>query len=154
MAQLRRFDGRVTAHVDGVAASIASVIAASADRVVMSPAGTLMVHEAWAPTMGNAADLRAAADVLDKHSATIASVYAGKTGKPEGEIRDLMRAETWMNATEAVALGFADEVAKDDPQPVRASASGTTVLAYASRLAEVGRMAATLSRAQRADQGD
>jgi ATP-dependent protease ClpP protease subunit len=80
----------VTAFVDGVAASIASVIAASADRLVMHRTSTLMIHEAHAAAGGNAHDLRSLADTLDMYSGIIAETY-GKSGKPVNDLRELLK---------------------------------------------------------------
>src|SRR3546814_16062390 len=69
-----------TVVVDGLAASIASVIAMGADKVVMAPKATLMIHDGWSAAVGNAADMRKLADLLDRTSDNIASVSADKAG--------------------------------------------------------------------------
>ena len=104
--------GRVAVVVDGLCASIASVIAmaASPGQLTMAPAAVMMVHEAWALCCGPEADMRAMADRLAGMSDIIAGVYAGRTGRPPGAWRDSMRAETWFSADEAVAAGLADRV--------------------------------------------
>lgn len=107
---LRRFDARVVAIVDGVAASAASVIAVAASELVMAPNSTLMIHDAWGVCVGPATDMRSMADLLDKLSDNIADVYAAKAGGSVGDWRDLMLAETWYTADEAVAAGLADRV--------------------------------------------
>jgi ATP-dependent protease ClpP protease subunit len=98
-----------TVHIDGVAASIASVIAMGADKVVMAPKATLMIHEGWSAAVGNSADMRKLADLLDRTSANIASVYADRAGGDVETWRNLMREETWFNAQEALDAGLADE---------------------------------------------
>lgn len=107
---LRNHPARVTAYVDGVAASIASVIAMAADTVEMSPNSTMMIHDASSATAGNAADMQAMADLLNKTSDNIASIYAEKTGGVAGDWRHLMQATTWFDANEAVDAGLADTV--------------------------------------------
>jgi len=107
---LRRFDARVVAVVDGLAASAASVLGAAADELVMAPNSTLMIHDAWGVCVGPATDMRSMADLLDKLSDNVAEVYAAKAGGSVGDWRDLMLAETWYTADEAVAAGLADRV--------------------------------------------
>lgn len=108
---LRDHRATVTATVDGVAASIASVIAMAGDTVVMNRGATMMIHDAAGLQMGNAADMREMADILDKLSDTIANFYAGRAGGDTATWRSHMLAETWYTATEAVAAGLADQVA-------------------------------------------
>lgn len=107
---LKNHRAQVTVHVDGLAASIASVITMAADRVVMAPKASMMIHDGWTMAVGNAADMRKAADLLDKQSDIIASVYADKTGQPADFWRNRMRDETWYSADEALEAGLADEV--------------------------------------------
>lgn len=102
---------RIRVQVDGLAASIASVIAMAGDEVVMSPHSQLMIHDALTLCIGNAAEMRTAADLLDRCSDNIAAVYAERAGGEPAEWRERMRAETWFSAEEAVAAGLADEVA-------------------------------------------
>ncbi len=107
---IKQHKSKVVAHVDGLAASIASVIVMGADEVQMAENAFMMVHEPWSMVMGNADGLRAEADLLDKVRDTIAKTYMNKSGKESEEINDLMNAETWMTAQEAVAFGFADSI--------------------------------------------
>lgn len=116
MNALRRHPAPVTATVDGIAASAASFIAASADQLTMSRNSELMIHDGHGLCLGNAADMRKLADTLDRLSDNIASVYAEKSGGDVEGWRDLMREETWFSADEAVSAGLADRVdrPKDD----------------------------------------
>lgn len=100
----------VTVRVDGLAASIASVIAMAADRLVMAPKSTFMIHDGWSMTAGNAADMRKLADLLDKQSDIIASVYSDRAGQTTDFWRDRMKDETWYNAQEALDAGLIDEI--------------------------------------------
>lgn len=100
----------VTAIVDGLAASIASVIAVCADELVMMPNSELMMHDAWGALAGPAADFRDFANVLDKVSDDIAGVYAAKSGGDAAEWRARMQTSLWLMADEAVELGLADSV--------------------------------------------
>ena len=101
---------RVIVEVDGLAASAASVIAMAGDEVVMRPGSELMIHEAHVLAMGEAEDLRKTADMLDKTNASLAQVYADRTGGDTETWREAMAAETWFTADEAVEAGLADRV--------------------------------------------
>lgn len=107
---LKDHSANVTVHVDALAASAASIIAMAGDTVVMKQATELMIHDAWGMAVGNGADMREMADVLDRLSNDIAGIYASRAGGETAMWRDRMRAETWYNAEEAVEAGLADEV--------------------------------------------
>ena len=107
---LRRHKGGLTVHVDGLAASMASVIAMAGEEVYIADNAMLMIHNPWSMTMGDADDLRKEADVLDKLKNTLVNAYARKTGMEASTIASMMDEETWLDATEAVAMGFADEI--------------------------------------------
>ena len=113
---LRSHPAEVTVQVDGIAASIASVIAMAADRVVMQPQSMLMVHDASGVCLGNAQDMQDMATLLDKISDNIADAYTAKAGGTRDEWRQVMKAETWFNAEEAVEAGLADEVMPSEKQ--------------------------------------
>lgn len=102
---------RVTIHVDGLAASAASVIAMSGDEIVMHPGSQMMIHDALTRTTGNATELRQTAELLDSVSQGIAELYAARAGGEAGEWRTAMRAETWYSPAAAVEAGLADRVA-------------------------------------------
>lgn len=106
---LRRHPASIVSHVDGLAASSASIIALAGDRVVMGEGSFLMIHNAWGVAMGDGDELREMADVLDKITGSIVDVYAKHTGKSVAQIQEMMAAETWLSADEAVAEGFANE---------------------------------------------
>ena len=116
---LRSHPAKVTSYVDGLAASIASVIALAADNVVMAGNALMMIHDPVGGAFGSSGDMRKMADILDTVAGTIAGVYVEKTGKPVDEVTAAMADETWFNAKEAVAFGLADEVA----QPLDVAAS-------------------------------
>lgn len=110
---LRAHPARVVAHVDGLAASAASFIAAGADELVMGRNTELMIHDAWGIGIGDARTMRDLADRLDSISDNIASIYAAKAGGDVDSWRSLMLDETWLSAEEAVASGLADSVTGD-----------------------------------------
>ena len=114
-SQLKRYaGGKVTCVVDGLAASIASVIALAGSRTEMSAASLMMIHEAQTICMGNAAELRKCADDLDAVTGTIRGVYTRKSGKSDAKVAEMMAAETWLDAEDCVKQGFADAVVADD----------------------------------------
>ena len=107
---LRQHPANVTTYIDGLAASIASVIALAGDRVVMAENALFMIHKASGMVMGTSDDMRDFAEKLDKVNGSIATTYISKTKKDEKEVNDLMAAETWMTADEALEMGFVDEI--------------------------------------------
>lgn len=109
---LKQHSAKVVVHVDGLAASITSVIAMAGDEIIMGEGSYLMIHDPFSIMIGTADDFRQEADLLDKVGGTIAGIYQGKTGKDEQEIKDMMAAEIWLTADEAVEMGFADRVDK------------------------------------------
>ncbi|WHP18829.1 head maturation protease, ClpP-related [Cellulomonas sp. ES6] len=106
---LRAHKASVTAVVDGLAASAASVITAGCDEAVMSPGTQMMIHSPSTIVWGNAAEMRKAADTLDSFEAAITEIYTGKAGAKDWAA--LLAEETWLTAAEAVDLGLADRVA-------------------------------------------
>lgn len=100
----------VTATINSLAASMASVIAMAADKIRMVSGGRMMIHEASQVVAGNAEGLARASKLLDEISGEIADIYAERTGGKREEMRELMKNETWMGADEAKAKNFIDEI--------------------------------------------
>ncbi len=113
---LKRHDGRVTMMVDALAASAASVILMAGDERLMGAGAMLMVHDPSTITWGDAEEHRAQAGMLEKLAASAVSIYAEATGLAEGTVREVMRAETWLTAAEAITDGWATAEASDDAQ--------------------------------------
>jgi ATP-dependent protease ClpP protease subunit len=109
--QLAEHKARVTAHIDGLAASIASIIAMAADEIIIAEAGFLMIHNASGVAMGEAAVMRQMADTLETVSGTMRQVYAARTGRDDAELKGWMDAETWFSGQDAVDKGFAHKLA-------------------------------------------
>jgi ATP-dependent protease ClpP protease subunit len=107
---LRRHEGGLTVHIDALAASMASVVAMAGAPTYIADNALIMVHNPWTITMGDADELRRTAGVLDKMRAALVRAYTSKTGLNPEEVVTLMDDETWLDATEAVALGFADAI--------------------------------------------
>ncbi|MGX9348149.1 head maturation protease, ClpP-related [Microbacterium sp. KNMS] len=106
---LRAHKAKVTAVVDGLAASAASVIAAGCDETVMSPGTQMMIHSPSTIAWGNATEMRKTADVLESFEATLIEIYQGKAGDQDWPA--LLADETWLTSQGAVDLGLADRVA-------------------------------------------
>lgn len=98
-------------HIDGIAASIASLIAMAGTRIYAAENALMMIHDPWCGTEGNATALRRTADLLDKHRDAMVGGYA-RTGLPRPDLIALLAAETWMTADEALHLGFVDEISE------------------------------------------
>jgi ATP-dependent Clp protease protease subunit len=107
---LERHPAEINVTIDGVAASIASVIAMCGDKITMPDNAFMMIHEPWGVVLGTATDMRKLADELDMIKNSIVSAYRKKSGLSDEKIVEMMAAETWMTAQEAVDLRFADEV--------------------------------------------
>lgn len=109
-AALRQHPGGVVTHIDGLAASMASVIACAGDPVQMAENGLMMIHNVAGSMQGDSEDLRKMAETMDKIQQTVENIYAAKTGLPVEQIRQMMDDETWMTADEAQEMGFVDEI--------------------------------------------
>ena len=121
--QLKRHPARKTVYVDGFACSIASVIAMAGDEVVMPRNALMMVHNMWMGVCGNAAELRKAADDLDKINEAGRAAYLQKAGdKLTAEaITQLEDGETWLTAEECIRYGLADRYAEQDADMTQAA---------------------------------
>ena len=106
---LRAHKAEITVHVDGLAASIASVIAMAGDTVRLSDRAMMMIHNPWTITVGGAEQLRKDADLLDKLAGQIAGAYLDRVTIDADAVTAAMDAETWYTAAEAVEIGLADE---------------------------------------------
>lgn len=117
---IKQHKAHVVTHIDGLAASIASIIALAGDEVMIAENAYMMIHEAWGIVIGYAEDMRKEADLLDKLTGTIANTYMAKTGKELDEIKEMMKAETWLTGQEALDAGFVDAVEEDGKEENKA----------------------------------
>ncbi|EOV9570214.1 ClpP-like prohead protease/major capsid protein fusion protein [Cronobacter turicensis] len=124
---ITRYPGYVTARIDGIAASMATVVACAARRVAMASNAWYMIHNPWALAGGDAEEFRKNADLLERTQAQMIAAYAKKSGLSNDEIRAMMDAETWMTAEQAKAKGFVDEI-----YPSEDTAAFTGATFYAS----------------------
>lgn len=126
--QVRRFNGTKNVFVDGIAASAASMIAMAGDTITIAHNAQIMIHRAWGAAVGTADDMRATADLLDKISEDAVLASYARTGQSVEQLRAWMTEEKWMNAAEAVELGFADRIDGADEQPTRAAAQVSPIV--------------------------
>lgn len=110
---LARYAGKVVTHVDGIAASIASVIALAGQEVRIAKNAFVMIHNPHGVAFGNAADMRTMAETLDTVAGSLLGIYREKTGKSKADVQAWMDAETWFNASAAKDAGLVDTVTQD-----------------------------------------
>lgn len=124
-SMLKRHKAAINVYVDGLAASIASVVAMAGNTVYMPDNAMMMIHNPWTIAAGNAGELRKTADDMDKIRESMIAAYRVKSGLDDERITEIMDAETWLTAAEAVELGFADEI--EAGKLVAASAAGSSL---------------------------
>tara|TARA_R100000544_G_scaffold37100_1_gene27138 strand:- start:7237 stop:8238 length:1002 start_codon:yes stop_codon:yes gene_type:complete len=107
---IKKRTATTTVYIEGIAASMGSVIALAADNVVMAENSLFMIHNAWGGAMGEAKEMKKTANLLDKISGEIADIYVKKTKLPYDKVKEMMDEETWLNAEEALELGFIDSI--------------------------------------------
>jgi len=112
---MREYDGEIIVHVDGYAASIASIIAIAGDKVIMAPGSMMMIHKAWSFGFGNADEFLATAELLEKIDGQLVEAYVKRSAgkKTADEFVDMIRAETWFTPQDAIDAGLADEIAPE-----------------------------------------
>jgi ATP-dependent Clp protease, protease subunit len=122
---IANYPEETTATGIGLVASIATVVLLSADKVKMTENAFMMIHRPWSYTMGNADELEATAELLDKMEAKLLDIYTASVIKRKGsqdnlenKITEMMAAETWLTAQEALEFGFIDEIVKTDEKNI------------------------------------
>lgn len=152
---LRDHPARVEVTIEGIAASMATVIAMAGDRIEMAANADFMIHDPWTVTMGSAEDLEHSAQHLEQLAKNIAATYAARTGKPLEEVRQWMKDETWMSAQQAKERGFVDAIlprkeraaaalTAEQVEAYRAAPPAARALMLAPRLASVDAITASL----------
>ena len=109
---LKSHPAKIDVFIDGMALSMASVIAMAGDKITIAENAMIMIHEPSISVSGTAKRLRKTADTLDKTKQSILTSYVKRTGKSEDEVAVLMALETWMTADEALEHGFVDEISE------------------------------------------
>tara|TARA_R100001086_G_scaffold68821_2_gene32630 strand:+ start:5791 stop:6825 length:1035 start_codon:yes stop_codon:yes gene_type:complete len=107
---IKRREAKTTVYIEGIAASIATIIALGADEVIMAENSLFMIHNAWGGIMGDAKEMRKSAETLDKISSELTDIYSKKTGLSYDALSAMMDEETWLNAEEAYEFGFVDTI--------------------------------------------
>jgi ATP-dependent Clp endopeptidase proteolytic subunit ClpP len=107
---LRRHKAGVDVAIDGLAASMATVIAMAGEKRSMAENAMFMIHNPWTMTFGESKDLRKEANLMDDLKEGIISAYAGRTGMDRDKLSQMMDDETWLNAAEAKELGFVTDI--------------------------------------------
>lgn len=110
---LAEHKARKVVHVDGIAASIASIIAMAGSEIHIAEAGRIMIHDASGACWGPAQEMREMADRLESITGSLTDIYVARTGAKREQVREWMLAETWFTADEAVKAGMATAIAEN-----------------------------------------
>lgn len=116
---LKNHKARITVDIDGLAASIASIIAMAGDEIRIAENGFMMIHDPWVVAAGTADELRNQADVMDKVQEKLVNTYVKRTNGDAEQISQWMKDETWMNAEEALERGFVDSIVEETRMAAR-----------------------------------
>ena len=116
---LRSHKGYVNVKIEGLSASIASIIALAGDNIEMAENGFFMIHNPFGKSMGGAEDMRKTADLLDKIKQELVNIYSSKTQLSDETISNMMDEETWLTSQEAKEMGFIDTIT----EPIKVAAS-------------------------------
>lgn len=155
---LKNHTGRVTVQIDGLAASMASIVAMAGDEIIMPENALMMIHNPSGFACGDAGEMRDYADLLDKCRDSMVTIYTDRTGLPQTAIIQAMDQTTWYTGTDAVNLGFADRLT--DPVRLAACAdlgsydyipdtvAGTFTKRHSSAQSELGVISALASFAE------
>ncbi|MFM1799374.1 MAG: hypothetical protein RLZZ117_1652 [Cyanobacteriota bacterium] len=121
---IQRYEGKITARIDGVVASAGTLPVMAADHVLMPSNALMMIHDPWSGASGNAASLRTKAEQLEAYSASYREAYVRRSRRPDAEVSAWMSANegsgTWFTAQQALDAGLIDEISA--PAQIRAEA--------------------------------
>jgi ATP-dependent Clp protease, protease subunit len=112
--RLKQMKANITVYVDGLAASIASIIAMAGDEIILSEGSLMMVHSPMTFAYGNQREFQNKIEILDTIEEEMLGIYSRRTGMPRSEIRNLLHSETWLNAQEALESGFATSISEEE----------------------------------------
>jgi ATP-dependent Clp protease protease subunit len=146
--RLREHQGQVNVKILGLAASAASIIAMAGDNIKIGASSFLMIHNAWVLAVGNRHDMREVADFLEPFDRALADVYVARAGQELPAVQAAMDAETWLNGSQAVELGYADallaadEIANEEAPPAEEDAVKALRRAEAALCQDMPRAAA------------
>ena len=135
---LKEFKTETVVKVDGIAASAAALISMAGDHIEVALGGSMMIHNPWGMAVGDARELRRAADVSDHYGERGAEITAARTGQTIEAVHTAMDAETYFTADEAVEFGLADVAGQE---AAVASQSTEKLMAYALEVAKIAALA-------------
>lgn len=110
---LKQHKANVTVYIDGMAASIASIIAMAGDEIIIGEGAMFMIHKPMAGTYGNSVELLDMIDLLDNIENQMINIYKKKVSISDAELQKMILDETWINAEDAINMGFATRLAED-----------------------------------------
>jgi len=120
--RLKQHKAKVTVYIDGLAASIASVIALAGDEIVMGEGALMMIHKPWTMAQGDSKDLEETIDRLNDVEEQILGIYERNTNLSRPELRKMIAETTWFDADQAIDMGFAQrKMASDESVDMAAS---------------------------------
>lgn len=127
--------GNVEVQIEGIAASMATVISLAGSPVKMAANGFYMIHNPWGSAVGDSSEMRKQAELLDRIRQNMVNAYAAKSGQEPELIEEWMDAETWFTAEQARAAGFVDEIT--DGMALAASANFRALAKYRNAPADL-----------------
>lgn len=116
--QLKNHDAKIVVHIDGIAASAASLIAMAGDEIIMNTGSMIMIHEASTWCWGTKTDIQKTLNALEGIDKAIADIYMLRFKGTKEDVEQLIVAETWLTSDEAITLGFADDIAAEEPETI------------------------------------
>jgi len=119
--RLKQHKAKVICHIDGMAASIASIIILAADEIIIGEGAQVMIHKPWTFAGGNANDLEAIVNRLDDVENQLIGIYMKRTGISRSDLIDMLSKETWFDADQAIENKFADKKSEEEAIPIAAS---------------------------------
>jgi ATP-dependent Clp protease protease subunit len=119
--RLKQHSANITVYIDGLAASIASIIALAGNEVIMGEGALYMIHLPWTFAMGDRNDFENTINRLLDVEEQLLSIYSKKTGLDRIELKKMLEDETWLDADQAIEMGFVDEKV-EETEPIAASA--------------------------------
>ena len=123
--RLKQHKAKVIVHIDGLAASIASIIALAGDEIIIGDGALFMIHLPWTGAWGNRMELENTINRLVDVEEQLVSIYSKKTKMDRNEVRKMLEEETWMDADQAIEMGFVDRKSDETSLPLAASAMGS-----------------------------
>ncbi len=141
---IKNYNAEKNVYIDGIAASIASVIAMAGDNIYMSNTSILMIHNCYTWTSGNSQELRKVADDMDKIMQALRNAYLSKVKITEDRLKELLDAETYLTADECLEMGFCSEIIEYNEEEESLSASSKGYYDLVKKLKQIEKGQASL----------